>query len=110
MSLLKKSRLLLLKLTVVLGSLWILPLLIRPQTGWDPTYTLRYSWLEYTDADSSPEKACNCTAIMRGEREAIDQAKILSITKDFRKSVHIPDEYYINATQDCRCVSLNYRF
>ncbi|CAK6966450.1 beta-1%2C3-galactosyl-O-glycosyl-glycoprotein beta-1,6-N-acetylglucosaminyltransferase-like [Scomber scombrus] len=26
----------------------------------------------------------------------------MTITKDFRKSVQIPDEFYVNATQDCR--------
>lgn len=100
----------LLKLIVVLGSLWMLSLVSRPKTGWDPTYILRYSWLEYTDADGGPEKVCNCSAILRGEMEALEQAKLLTITKDFHKSVQVPDEYYINATQDCRCVALNYRF
>ncbi|XP_070760955.1 beta-1,3-galactosyl-O-glycosyl-glycoprotein beta-1,6-N-acetylglucosaminyltransferase-like [Enoplosus armatus] len=103
MRLLKRSWLqLLLKLTVAMGSLGMLFLLSRPKTGWDPTYILRYSWLEYTDADGSPEKVCNCSAILQGEREALEQAKILAITKDFHKSVQIPNEYYINATQDCR--------
>ncbi|KAE8292207.1 Beta-1,3-galactosyl-O-glycosyl-glycoprotein beta-1,6-N-acetylglucosaminyltransferase [Larimichthys crocea] len=92
---------LLLKLTVVLGSLWMLYLPGWPRTGWSPTYSLRHSWLEYTDDDGGPEKVCNCSAILQGEREALDQAKLLSITKDFQKSVRIPDEYYINATQDC---------
>lgn len=101
---------LLLKLTVVLGSLWMLYLMSHPKTDLDPTYSLRYSWLEYTDADGGPEKVCNCTAIMQGEREALKQAKLLTITKDFRKNVRIPDEHYINATRDCRCVALNYRF
>lgn len=101
---------LLLKLTVVLGSLWMLYLPGWPRTGWSPTYSLRHSWLEYTDDDGGPEKVCNCSAILQGEREALDQAKLLSITKDFQKSVRIPDEYYINATQDCRCVSFNYMF
>ncbi|XP_041793251.1 beta-1,3-galactosyl-O-glycosyl-glycoprotein beta-1,6-N-acetylglucosaminyltransferase-like [Chelmon rostratus] len=103
MRLLKQGRpLLLLKLTVVLGSLWMLTLLSRPKTGWDTTYILGYSWLEYTDADSGPEKVCNCSAILQGEKEALVQAKLLSITRDFHKSVRIPNEYYINATQDCR--------
>uniref|UniRef100_A0A8C4EKF8 Beta-1,3-galactosyl-O-glycosyl-glycoprotein beta-1,6-N-acetylglucosaminyltransferase n=1 Tax=Dicentrarchus labrax TaxID=13489 RepID=A0A8C4EKF8_DICLA len=46
----------LLKLTVVLGSLWMVLRLGFPEKGWAPTYILRYSWLEYTDADGSPEK------------------------------------------------------
>lgn len=88
----------------------MISLLSRPKTSWDPAYILGYSWLEYTDADGGPEKVCNCSAILRGEAEALEQAKILSITKDFHESVHIPDEYYTNATLDCRCVALNYKF
>uniref|UniRef100_A0A4W6GAE9 Glucosaminyl (N-acetyl) transferase 3, mucin type n=1 Tax=Lates calcarifer TaxID=8187 RepID=A0A4W6GAE9_LATCA len=111
MMLLKRGRLLLLlKLTVVLGSVWMFSLLIRPKTGWDPTYIFRYGWLEYTDADGGPEKVCNCSAILQGEREALLQAKLLTITKAFRKSVHIPDEYYINATQDCRIFKLSRKY
>ncbi|XP_054467752.1 beta-1,3-galactosyl-O-glycosyl-glycoprotein beta-1,6-N-acetylglucosaminyltransferase-like [Anoplopoma fimbria] len=62
----------------------------------------KYSWLDYTDADGNPENVCNCSAILQGERDALDQAILLSITKDFKKSVHIPNEYYVNASQDCR--------
>ncbi|XP_039659092.1 beta-1,3-galactosyl-O-glycosyl-glycoprotein beta-1,6-N-acetylglucosaminyltransferase-like [Perca fluviatilis] len=86
----------------------ILSLLGLPKIGWDPTY--RFSWLEYTDADDLPEKVCNCSAILLGESEAVEQAKILTITKDFRKSVQIPDEYYINATQDCRKFKLSRKY
>ncbi|XP_051278500.1 beta-1,3-galactosyl-O-glycosyl-glycoprotein beta-1,6-N-acetylglucosaminyltransferase-like [Dicentrarchus labrax] len=100
----------LLKLTVVLGSLWMVLRLGFPEKGWAPTYILRYSWLEYTDADGSPEKVCNCSAILRGEREALEQAKLLTITKDFHKSVQIPDEYYINATQDCSQFKLSRKY
>lgn len=96
---------LLLKLTVVVVSLWMLILLSQPKTGRDPASIFSYSWLDYTDADGSPEAACDCSAILGGEKEEIEKAKILSITTDFRKSVQIPDEYYINATQDCRCVA-----
>ncbi|KAG8011983.1 Beta-1 [Nibea albiflora] len=92
---------LLLTLSVVLGSLWMLYTLNWPRIGWSPTYSLSNSWLEYTDDDGVPEKVCNCSAILQGEREALDQAKVLLISKDFQKSVRIPDEYYINATQDC---------
>eukprot|EP00064_Thunnus_orientalis_P006439 superscaffoldBa00000669_g6457 len=111
MRLLKRGRWqLLLKLTVVLGSLLILSLLSGSKTGWDPVYTLRYNWLDYTDADGGPEKVCNCSAILEGDREALDQAKLLTITKDFRKSVQIPDKYYINATKDCRKFKLSRKY
>ncbi|XP_022613377.1 beta-1,3-galactosyl-O-glycosyl-glycoprotein beta-1,6-N-acetylglucosaminyltransferase-like isoform X1 [Seriola dumerili] len=111
MRLLKGGRLLLLlKITLGLGSLWMLSLLSRPKTSWDPTYFLSYSWLEYTDADGGPETACNCSEILRGERQALEQAKLLTLTEDFRKSVHIPDEYYINATKDCREFKLSRKY
>lgn len=71
-------------------------------------YILKYSWLEYTDADGVPEQVCNCSAILKGDREAVAQAKLLTITKDFKKRIHISNEYYINATQDCMCVTLTY--
>ncbi len=111
MRLLKRGCLqLLLKLTAALGTLCMITLLSWPKSGWDPTYILKYSWLEFTDADGDPENVCNCSAILQGERETLEQAKLLAITKDFRKSVQIPDEYYINATKDCRCVALKNRF
>ncbi|XP_059192949.1 beta-1,3-galactosyl-O-glycosyl-glycoprotein beta-1,6-N-acetylglucosaminyltransferase-like [Centropristis striata] len=81
--------------------LLMLSLLTDHKIRWDPTYILRYSWLDYDDADAGPEKVCNCSAILQGDGEAVDQAKLLAITKDFRKRVQIPDEYYISATKDC---------
>ncbi|CAB1444489.1 unnamed protein product, partial [Pleuronectes platessa] len=78
--------------------------------GWNPSSVLRYSWLEYTDSDDSPEKVCNCSAILQGEREALEQAKLLTITKDFHKSVHIPDEHYVNATEDCSAFKLRRKY
>ncbi|KAM4537227.1 beta-1,3-galactosyl-O-glycosyl-glycoprotein beta-1,6-N-acetylglucosaminyltransferase-like isoform 2-T2 [Odontesthes bonariensis] len=96
----------LLKFSVALGSLWTIFLVCQLNTDWDPVFIHKYSWLEYTDEDASPEKVCNCSAILQGEQEALEQAKILTITKDFRKSIQIPDEYYNNATQDCRSFKL----
>lgn len=84
----------------------MISLLSHPKLGWHPTYILRYSWLEYEDADGSPESVCDCSAILQGDMEAVEQAKLLTITKDFKKSVQIPDEYYIHATKDCGCVPL----
>ncbi|XP_063344876.1 beta-1,3-galactosyl-O-glycosyl-glycoprotein beta-1,6-N-acetylglucosaminyltransferase-like [Pelmatolapia mariae] len=94
-------RLRLLQFIAVLGSLWMLFLLSQLKTGRSAAYNLRYQWLEYTDDDESPEKVCNCSAILLGEEDEIQQAKLLTITKDFQKSTQIPDEYYINATKDC---------
>ncbi|XP_060922544.1 beta-1,3-galactosyl-O-glycosyl-glycoprotein beta-1,6-N-acetylglucosaminyltransferase-like [Limanda limanda] len=111
MRILKQGRFpLLLKLTIALGSLWILFLLTRSKPGCNPSSVLGYSWLDYTDSDDSPEKVCNCSAILQGEREALEQAKLLTITKDFRKSVHIPDEHYMNATEDCSAFKLRRKY
>ncbi|KAM4577375.1 beta-1,3-galactosyl-O-glycosyl-glycoprotein beta-1,6-N-acetylglucosaminyltransferase-like [Odontesthes bonariensis] len=96
----------LLKFSVALGSLWTIFLVCQLNTDWHPVFILKYSWLEYTDDDGGPEKVCNCSAILQGEQEALEQAKLLTITKDFRKSIQIPDEYYNNATQDCRSFKL----
>ncbi|XP_073322878.1 beta-1,3-galactosyl-O-glycosyl-glycoprotein beta-1,6-N-acetylglucosaminyltransferase-like [Pagrus major] len=111
MKLLKRGWLLwLLRLIVVLGSLWMLTLLSHTQTSWKPTYSLRYSWLEYTELDGDPEKMYDCSGILRGEREALEQAKLLTITKTFKNSTQIPDEYYINATKDCRKFKISRKY
>ncbi|XP_060945121.1 beta-1,3-galactosyl-O-glycosyl-glycoprotein beta-1,6-N-acetylglucosaminyltransferase-like [Limanda limanda] len=111
MRLLKRGRIrLLLKLTIALGSLSILSLLTRSNPVWNPSSVLRYSWLEHTDSDDSPEKVCNCSAILKGEREALEQAKLLTSNQDFLKSVHIPDEHYMNATEDCSAFKLRRKY
>ncbi|XP_017269213.1 beta-1,3-galactosyl-O-glycosyl-glycoprotein beta-1,6-N-acetylglucosaminyltransferase-like [Kryptolebias marmoratus] len=103
MRLLKRGCLLLsLKLTVGLGSLWMVYLVGQLNSGRTPGFIHSHSWLEYSDDDGGPEKVCNCSAILQGEQEALEQAKILTITRDFRRNIQIPDEYYINETQDCR--------
>ncbi|MEQ2219622.1 hypothetical protein XENOCAPTIV_020915 [Xenoophorus captivus] len=109
MRLCKKSwRHLLMVHTVALGSLWMVLLVLQLDTSWplDPIHS--HSWLEYKDYDFGMERVCNCSAIQQGDREALQEAKLLTITKHFRKTIQIPDEYYINQTQDCRCVALNY--
>ncbi|XP_063344873.1 beta-1,3-galactosyl-O-glycosyl-glycoprotein beta-1,6-N-acetylglucosaminyltransferase 3-like [Pelmatolapia mariae] len=99
-----------LQFIAVLGLLWMLSLLSQLKIGRSAAYILRYKWLEYTNDDESPEKVCNCSAILQGEKEALQQAKLLTISKDFQKSIQIPDEYYINATQDCRKFQINRKY
>lgn len=94
---------LILKLAAVVAFLGMLAVL-RHKTDWRNTYMFHYSWLEITDADGNPEAACNCSAILQGDQEEIEKAKILAVRQDFQKAVQIPDEYYVNATQDCRSV------
>ncbi|XP_068167452.1 beta-1,3-galactosyl-O-glycosyl-glycoprotein beta-1,6-N-acetylglucosaminyltransferase-like [Antennarius striatus] len=103
MRLLKRGWLdLLLKLAFILVSLWMLVSLSHIATGWHPSFILSLRWLEYTDNNGGPEIVCNCSAIFQGELEAIEEAKILAITRDFRKSVQISDDFYINASENCR--------
>ncbi|XP_019733644.1 beta-1,3-galactosyl-O-glycosyl-glycoprotein beta-1,6-N-acetylglucosaminyltransferase [Hippocampus comes] len=94
-----------LKLAALLATLCMLSLISGIlKVGWNPTPGIlgRYTWLDYDDDDDSPEKACNCSAILRGERQALEQAKLLTLTKDFRKRLSVPDQFYVNATKDCR--------
>lgn len=78
--------------------------IFRYKKGWTKTFMFSYRWLEITDADGNPEAVCNCSAILQGDNEEIEKAKILGIRQDFQKSIQIPDEYYVNASQDCRYV------
>ncbi|KAK5613174.1 hypothetical protein CRENBAI_000275 [Crenichthys baileyi] len=93
---------LLLVLTVALGSLCMVFLALKLDTSLPLDLFHSHSWLEYNDYDFGPESMCNCSAIQQGDREALKEAKLLTITKYFRKTIQIPDEYYINQTQDCR--------
>ncbi|XP_013872809.1 beta-1,3-galactosyl-O-glycosyl-glycoprotein beta-1,6-N-acetylglucosaminyltransferase [Austrofundulus limnaeus] len=95
----------LLKLSVGLVSLGTF-YLVRQRTD----RTLGYRWLEYTEDDGGPEKACNCSGILQGEQEALQQVKLLTITRDFQKNIQIPDEYYIYETQDCRKFKLKRKY
>lgn len=94
---------LMLKLTVVAGSLGIL-VVLRHTTTWRNTYMFNYRWLEITDADGNLDAMCNCSAILLRDQEEIERIKMLAIRRDFQKTIQIPDEYYVNATRDCRSV------
>lgn len=95
---------LLLKLTAAVALLLLVFIeLAQRQPGWNPSYIFSYGRVDYVDA--APESAYSCSEILRGNAEEIEKAKLLSMTRDFRKSVQIPDEDYINATKDCRCVA-----
>ncbi|XP_039476788.1 beta-1,3-galactosyl-O-glycosyl-glycoprotein beta-1,6-N-acetylglucosaminyltransferase-like [Oreochromis aureus] len=51
---------------------------------------------------SQPRESLQLLAILQGEKEELQKAKLLTISKEFQKSAQVPDECYINATQDCR--------
>ncbi|XP_061758104.1 beta-1,3-galactosyl-O-glycosyl-glycoprotein beta-1,6-N-acetylglucosaminyltransferase-like [Nerophis ophidion] len=91
-----------LKMAILVASLCMFSLLGGPKKSRSLTYHLRYGWLDYTDEDENPEKVCDCSAILQGEREALERAKLLTLTNDFRKRVNVPEEFYTNATKDCR--------
>uniref|UniRef100_A0A8C6Q4F1 Beta-1,3-galactosyl-O-glycosyl-glycoprotein beta-1,6-N-acetylglucosaminyltransferase n=1 Tax=Nothobranchius furzeri TaxID=105023 RepID=A0A8C6Q4F1_NOTFU len=111
MRLLKRgSRLLFLKLSIGLGSLWMLYLASHLDTDKVSGFTRSHSWLEYTDEDGGPEKVCNCSGILQRDQESLEQAKLLTLTKTFRKRIQIPDEFYINETRDCRNFKLRRKY
>lgn len=86
---------LLLKIAVVLVLLWTLSLVSKPQSRWD---------LFYIPTDGLPGSSCDCLKVLRGDVEEIEKVKLLSIRKDFRRKVRVTDDFYINATQDCKYV------
>ena len=90
--------------TVILEMLCIIlyPLLTPSEKVWFLGDKHSYMWLEYTAADGNPGDECNCSAILQGDSEALGEANLLKITHDFKRSVPLPDEYYIGATQNCR--------
>nr|XP_040052013.1 beta-1,3-galactosyl-O-glycosyl-glycoprotein beta-1,6-N-acetylglucosaminyltransferase-like [Gasterosteus aculeatus aculeatus] len=75
-----------------------------------PIRNRSYSWLNYEAADGGPENQCDCAAILQGDSEALQKAKTLTITKDFQKSIKIPNEYYISASQDCKTFKANRKY
>lgn len=89
---------LLLKIIVVVVVLGLLGITCigRPKSRWKSSYTL-------TDGVEGSE--CNCSEVMRGNVDEITKAKLLVLRKDFRKKVHVPDDFYIDATRDCKCVA-----
>uniref|UniRef100_A0A3B3CWV5 Glucosaminyl (N-acetyl) transferase 3, mucin type n=1 Tax=Oryzias melastigma TaxID=30732 RepID=A0A3B3CWV5_ORYME len=97
------------KIFTALLSLWLLSLVSLLNSKWTPAFKLHYDWLEYTD-DGSPESECNCSSILEGDQEALDKAKVLTITREFQKRVKIPNEYYVNATKDCKIFIKNRKY
>lgn len=86
---------LLLKIVVVLGSLWGFTLILTPQSRRNPSYIL---------TDGVPGSSCDCLKVLYGDLEEIEKAKLLSIRRDFRTKVRVTDDFYINATRDCKYV------
>ncbi|XP_067109786.1 beta-1,3-galactosyl-O-glycosyl-glycoprotein beta-1,6-N-acetylglucosaminyltransferase-like [Osmerus mordax] len=89
---------LLLPVTLVSMAVWML--LTGPNKL---TSHLRHqdTWWDYDDADLSSKGTCNCDAILRGEPEAVEQAKLLSFERLFRKRTRISDNHFFNVSQGC---------
>ncbi|XP_075903177.1 beta-1,3-galactosyl-O-glycosyl-glycoprotein beta-1,6-N-acetylglucosaminyltransferase-like isoform X1 [Nelusetta ayraudi] len=81
------------------GSLWLITGNNLSQDSWNPP-VLFFDLLNYVDIDRGRSE-CNCASIWQGDTEEIEKAKLMTLHKDFRRSVRISDEDYINATQDC---------
>lgn len=75
---------------------------------WDSGFNFSYRWLEYTGHEGDPENPCNCSAILQSDPQSIEQAKLLSLTQDFRHKFIKSNDYYKNATMDCRWAVLEY--
>lgn len=89
----------LLLLIAAVGTLWLI-------TGYKLSSCnppgLIFDLLNYVDTERGTASECNCASVWRGDAEEIESAKLKMLHKDFRRSVRISDEEYINATQDCK--------
>ena len=48
------------------------------------------------------EDALNCTAVVLGDPGSLKKARSLAKNREYRRKVKLTNEYYIEATQDCR--------
>lgn len=98
----------LLRFSAVLGSLWIISQLIVCQ---EPAAVVNNnSLLEYRDDNFDLEKVSNCAAILEGNEEAVAQAKLLTAKPDFHSNIQTSNDFYIDATQDCREFRLHRKY
>nr|XP_061802141.1 beta-1,3-galactosyl-O-glycosyl-glycoprotein beta-1,6-N-acetylglucosaminyltransferase-like [Nerophis lumbriciformis] len=89
------------KLAALLATLAILYLISKGYRKPDSSRkTFKFTQLGYDD-ENRPEKVCNCQAILEGDNEALAEAKLLNLDRNFRKRVQVPDEFYVNASKDC---------
>ncbi|CAL8346269.1 unnamed protein product [Lota lota] len=99
----RHSTYIILRVCAILALLWTVVFVISPsKIYWDPLSSWHYRWLDYTEYEGNAEDACNCSSLLQGDAHSLEQAKLLSISRDFRKKVLRSHDYYINATRDCR--------
>lgn len=82
-------------IVVALGSLWII-CMGQPKSRWESSYSL-------TNEVNGSE--CNCLEVIRGNVDEISKAKSLVLRGDFRKQFLVTNDFYIDATKDCKCVA-----
>ncbi|CAL8235042.1 unnamed protein product [Arctogadus glacialis] len=58
--------------------------------------------LEASSASWEGKGGLNCTAVVLGDPDSLKTAQWLAQNRNYRRKVKLTDEYYINATQDCR--------
>jgi hypothetical protein len=58
--------------------------------------------LEASSASWEGKGGLNCRAVVLGDPDSQNTAQWLAQNRDYRRKVKLTDEYYINATQDCR--------
>ena len=99
----RHGHLLILRVSAIVALLWTIVFVISPvEIEWDPILRWNNRWLDSKEYEGKLEDACNCSFLLQGDIDCITNAKILSITNDFRKKVLRKEDYYINATVDCR--------
>ena len=100
----------LLRVSAIVALLWTVVFVISPiETEWDPISSWSNRWQDYKEYEENLEDACNCSSFLQGDIDCIENAKILSISKDFQKKVLRKEDYYINATVDCGWAFFKYR-
>ncbi|NWI07977.1 GCNT3 acetylglucosaminyltransferase, partial [Tichodroma muraria] len=63
----------------------------------------------YRELELSPSRSINCSAIIRGNRTAIQEAQLSNLEVANRKASPTPDEY-LNITRDCRAFKETRRY
>ncbi|KAK0146884.1 Beta-1,3-galactosyl-O-glycosyl-glycoprotein beta-1,6-N-acetylglucosaminyltransferase [Merluccius polli] len=83
-------------------TLWCIFTLETTNDRWVPQYNRTAGWLEALEDPWAEEASLNCTAVVLGDPQAMDNVRLLALTKDYVKTALLSDEYYTKATQDCR--------
>ncbi|CAL8299308.1 unnamed protein product [Lota lota] len=92
----------------IMMTLWFIYTTKKQEKWWLPKQLINHQnshtkgRLEAPRATWEGEDALNCTAVLQGDPGSLKKARWLAQNRDYRRKVKLTDEYYINATQDCR--------